>query len=475
MNKFANIVTSNLNSIVNMIVGFFATKIMLEKLGIDGFAQVSVLLSVTSFVLMLNNAVSSSLAKYVTEDCALLNFESASKYLTTSIFMMVVVGSLFTSLALLLDYLSLIAIANKTDLFLISLSVIIGSIAALLGVAHFVEERFVIRSFINSTSRLIYLAVLYLLLFFLAGPRSVGFALLVSSIYKLVATNNSAIRILPKLTLKIEYVRFDKIRQLLNFMTFTVLSYTGTYFTKSGLLMLHSKEESIDLAILSILLQISNIVFQIYSAFALISSPGIIKSNIIRDSESANTHFIWYVIVASILTGIIALSYVMIGEYLLSLWLGAIMAERVNEFVLLLLFLTYIYSLNMPISVISGSLNMIKVFGVLTLFEGVMVIMMSLLVATMFEFRILYVLTICIFFSTVKMLVMVGILRNWIQFRSVVAFTKKLSMPEWIALCLLPGTVMLSKAISSHQITLLQLVAMLFGIVSLFNLTKKSI
>ncbi len=475
MNKFANVVTSNLNSIINMVVGFFATKIMIDKLGIDGFAEVSVLLSISSFVLILNNAISSSLAKYVTEDCALLNYESASKYLTTSVIMMVVAGVVLTLLALLLNYFSLIAIANKTDLILISLSVIAGSIAALLGVAHFVEERFVSRSIINSTSRLLYLAVLYLLLLFLAGPRSVGFALLVSSLYKLVAINNSAKSILPKLKLNVKFIRFGKVKQLFNFMAFTVLSYTGTYLTKSGLLILHSKEESIDLAILAILLQISNIVFQFYAAFALISSPGIIKSNINQDSESANTHFIWYILVASILTGLIALSYVIVGKYLLSLWLGEIMADRVDEFVLLLLFLTYLYSLNMPVSVISGSLNMIKVFALLTLLEGVMVILMSLFITSIYEFKITTVLFICIVFFAAKMISMVGILRNWIQIHSVIAFVKKLHMSEWVAICLLPGTVILCKAISSHQFILLPLTAMLFGIVSLFNLTKRAI
>lgn len=374
-----NLLANAANVVVNLFVGIWFTRYLIDRLGVSAYGLVPLVSQVVSYLSLLTLSLNSTVGRYLTISLERGDVEAANRYFNTSVF-----GSLFASGVLLVPGI-LISLRPDSILYiptqhltstrwLVSTTVgafIVGLIISPFEVASFCRNRFDLRNLVSVSAVLVRVGVV-LVLFSLLGASLSGVAAgilsgaVVAAIVALVVWG----RLMPMLKLDIRGFSLGTLRTLASTGGWIVVNQIGTVLYLGIDLLIVNRLMGPDLGgRYAAVLQWSVLLRALAGAIAGVFAPTMLSLFAANDIQG----LIRYSRNAIRLTGLlIALPIALIcgfSEPLLELWLG----PSFTVYAPLMMLLTFPLSINLgvlPLFSIQVATNRVELPGIVTCAMG---------------------------------------------------------------------------------------------------------
>lgn len=384
--KLANIISQQLRFIVTALVGLLVVRLIFKQLGTLVYANLAIVLSIINLVAVLSSALTGAVMRFLTQNITEKKYKEASSYYTNSFFSVLLIGLvcfLIIIAGLLLNENTWGHLPAAFTLVMILIP-ILNAFAGILASSNFYTEQFVSSSIIFISGQIIYLALVWwALVFTTLSIWGIALANICNGLLVCILLWYLFDKKLPEITFDISLFSWKKIRSFFLFVGWMLLAYIGIYMVTSGVLILAKNYVSTFLLTqLALVFQVGSLVNRSLTNFGILTSPATYKYLAKRKYKGATlmVERFWSLAISfGLLAAIIGF---LEGDSLLHLWLGKEYPTN-TEWMLLGGIVSFtIGTLNIPVSVFFAGINKVKFYGLVTLAEGIFVILLSFLLFT---------------------------------------------------------------------------------------------
>lgn len=386
-----NLITNALNFILNVIVRLLLVPYFISTLGIAAYAMIPLATSMTSYVNIIVQAVTTPVLRSVTIDLHLKDFEKINLTFNTALFGISCIISLIFPIVVLISYYFPLFInipSNQVDFVRI---LFLGMFCAFLvriwsgnfGVSLFAYNRLDLQNAIDAINTFVQVGLI-VILFDLYSPNLIyiGLAYFIGSIVALIATVLISHKIAPHLKVNLKDFRLSKVKDIMGMGWWVVINEIGSLlFVQIDLILISKLFGAVAVGEYSIVFTWSLALQTISGVFVGILVPVILTyyaqeniEGLINLSKS----------VVKLMGAAIALPIGFLcglAPQILSLWVGP---EFVKLSPLTLLMLSHLV-INLPVIplfAINVAYNKVRLPGIVTFFLGIVNILLALILSS---------------------------------------------------------------------------------------------
>lgn len=388
MNKLYNLISGNIGLIINSFISLIITRLFIDFFGKDLFGKYSLIITISNLIVVFGNsltgAVSRFLTIYINE-----NKLKSNLYFNNALFLNILTFLIFVFTVVPIQLFT--KVENTFPLIiivLIAFGILLNQLSAILTSGHFIKEKFVRKSIINTIGRTLFLIVFFILSKSGIGVISIAFAFVFEGTVKLIVFKSDLNKYIEFLTINIKkYISFDIIKELFIFVGWMLLAYASTYILKSGIFLIIQNFNPAQLPEYAILNQISGLEQQIMGTLSLITAPAIYRN--IRDKKlkKSKKQIVIFLAGSFVFMNIFLVFFYLFGNLFFKIWLDNKIEIQFSS-TLIVTLSTFMLSLSIPFSVYLAGINRVKVYGFICLLETILGLF---ILSTLYHFfKVLY-------------------------------------------------------------------------------------
>ncbi|KKG75444.1 lipopolysaccharide biosynthesis protein [Methanosarcina mazei] len=223
--------------LINILIGIYLVPYYIDKLGVASYALIPLATSITSYVGLVTDSLSTSVSRYLTVDLQRKNFEKANVIFNTALFGMLGIALLSIPLIIFVSYFAPPFFKvpdsqiNDASMLLLGtlISFYISTISGVVGVSLFAYNRLDIQCFLKIVNLLVRVVVI-LLLFFEFDPKlsHIGLANIIASISVFMMTVYFSKKINPHQKSSFSYFKLSKLKDIASTGNWLVVNQIGS-------------------------------------------------------------------------------------------------------------------------------------------------------------------------------------------------------------------------------------------------------
>ena len=372
----------------NIVINFFLTPYILEKLGTEAYGFIGLINNFVSYIGIITIALNSMAGRYIALSYYRGKTEEAEKYYSSVFFANIVLsGIVFLIMIILLCNISkwlhvpneLLLDVNITVVFS-CINTIISLIAVVYGVAAFIKNKLYKNALSQAIAAFVKVIVIVIaFIFFEAHIWYYPFSAIVASIVTMVLQIRITALLCPELTISIKKLQWCKVMRIIKSGVWvSVESFNKVLQTGLDLLISNLFINARAVGVLSVSKTIPSVLTQITSTIASVFNPELAKLYAQNKIDDLKNAFLFTIRILSFIMIVPIIGFIVFGKEFYFLWLPERNLEEIKLIqslsvltVLPLLVNAYVeglYFANTLTNKIKGSVLISLVFSVTSIF-----------------------------------------------------------------------------------------------------------
>ena len=332
-NKFfvVNLICQLIVFCSNMVINFFLTPYILEKLGTDAYGFIGLINNFVSYISIITIALNSMAGRYITLSYHKAKKDEAEEYFS-SVFFANVVLSLLVFFAMIILLINITGILNipynliadvQITLLFSSINTIVSLLAVVYGIAAFIKNKLYKNSITQMISALVRVFVMiFAFVFFQARMWYYSLAALVSTFTMMLLQIRVTKSLCPELRVDKNKLRWKKVFQIVKSGAWvSIESFNKILQTGLDLLIANLFVNANATGILSVSKTIPNVLVQITATITNVFNPELAKLYAEDKFDELKDSFLFTIRVLSLIMIVPLIGFIVFGKEFYTLWL----------------------------------------------------------------------------------------------------------------------------------------------------------
>ncbi|MBB5185715.1 O-antigen/teichoic acid export membrane protein [Faecalicoccus acidiformans] len=315
----------------NMIINFFLTPYVLEKLGTEAYGFIGLINNFVSYINIITIALNSMAGRYITLSYHKSKKEEAEEYFSSVFFANVVLSLLvfFAMIVLLINVTSLLNIPYnliedvQITIIFSCINTIVSLLAVVFGIAAFIKNKLYKNSITQMVSALVRVFVMiFAFVLFQAHMWYYSLAALIATFSMMLLQMKVTKSLCPELSVKKNKLRWEKvIRIVKSGVWVSVESFNKILQTGLDLLIANLFVGANATGVLSVSKTIPNVLVQITTTITSVFNPELAKLYAEGKFDDLKDGFLFTIRFLSLLMIVPLVGFIVFGNEFYSLWL----------------------------------------------------------------------------------------------------------------------------------------------------------